>query len=61
MEPKCTVPVELYYQYREETWMSCSIFKALQDDFELVKASILYRTTYPFVDDVSFELMAEET
>lgn len=61
MEPKCTMPVELYYQYREETWMSCSIFKALQDDFELVRASILYRTTYPFVDDVSFELMAEET
>ena len=38
MEPKCTVAVELYYQYREETCMSCLIFKALQDDFELVRA-----------------------
>lgn len=38
MEPKCTVAVELYYQYREETCMSCSIFKSLQDDFELVRA-----------------------
>nr|CAD1817701.1 unnamed protein product [Ananas comosus var. bracteatus] len=60
MEPKWTSDAELYYQYREETRL-VQLLMALQDDFESVRASILYRTPLPTVDAALSELIAEET
>nr|CAD1821558.1 unnamed protein product [Ananas comosus var. bracteatus] len=41
MEPKWTSDAELYYQYHEETRL-VQLLMALQDDFEYVRAFILY-------------------